>query len=70
MTKKTLPPPPQPVNRLLSNEEACQILGIGKTSLANLCNTGALRAVSIGRRRLIPEAELSAYIQRLTDESR
>jgi hypothetical protein len=46
------------------------MLGIGKTSLANLCNAGELRVVSIGRRKLIPEASLNAYITQLVDEGK
>jgi excisionase family DNA binding protein len=70
MTNKKLPPPKPPTNRLLNVAEACQALGIGRSSYVKLCSSGALRTVFIGNRRLVPESELQSYVQRLLDEGR
>ncbi|WP_409567513.1 helix-turn-helix domain-containing protein [Methylobacterium sp. J-030] len=52
--------------RLLSVSEACATLGIGRTRFYELLNSQALRAVKLGRRRLIRSDELDRLIQALT----
>ena len=46
---------------LLTIEELCRTLGIGKTTAYQLVKQ--MKHVKIGRRILVPEAELLSYIQ-------
>ncbi len=39
--------------------------GLGRTKLYDLIARGDLRSVTIGRRRFIPAAAISAYVERL-----
>jgi excisionase family DNA binding protein len=48
--------------RLLSVDEAAQLLGIGRSKLYQLLAAGRLRSLSIGDRRLIPASSIDAYI--------
>lgn len=52
-------------NLLVSLDEAASELGVGQTTLFKLLSSGELKGVKIGRRRLIPRAELEAYVQAL-----
>lgn len=52
--------------RLLTVAEAAALLGIGKTTLYLLLASGGLPSVQIGRRRLIREDAIAAYIDGLT----
>lgn len=47
--------------RLLSVAEAAEIAGIGRTRLYLELNSGRIRSVQSGRRRLIPESALSEF---------
>lgn len=38
----------------VSPAEACRLLGVGRTYLYELIQTGELRSVRLGKRRLIP----------------
>jgi excisionase family DNA binding protein len=49
---------------LLSVRDAARHLGIGRDSAYELVRTGRLRSVEIGRRRLVPVAELEAFVGR------
>jgi excisionase family DNA binding protein len=50
--------PPEP-ERLLSLDEAARLLGIGRTALYRELDTGRLRSVKVGRRRLIPSSAVA-----------
>ena len=45
-------------------EVAADMLGIGRSSVFILLNDGLLASVKIGKRRLIPVAELRAFLDR------
>ena len=47
---------------LLSPEQVAQILGIGRTFVFALIANGRLKSIKLGRRRLIPRAEVEAFI--------
>lgn len=46
-------------------EDAAKALGIGRTFVYNLIKDGKIKAVHIGRRTLIPVAEVEAFMSRL-----
>ncbi|MGW5376233.1 helix-turn-helix domain-containing protein [Nocardia sp. NPDC003999] len=48
---------------------ACKRLGIGRSLLYELMDSGDLRSVKIGRRRLVPESALAEFIDRLAQGS-
>lgn len=48
----------------VSVEEAAEMLSIGRSSVFNLLNDGLLASLKIGKRRLIPVAELRAFLDR------
>ena len=48
--------------KLLTIEELCSQLGIGRTNAYRLAKS--MRCVKIGRRILVPESELEAYVKR------
>jgi excisionase family DNA binding protein len=52
---------------LLSREVTAQTLSMNKRSVDALIQSGELRSVKIGRRRLIRESDLQAYISGLGD---
>lgn len=49
---------------LVSVVEAAHILGIGREATYTLVREGRLRALWIGRRRVIPRTEIDAFIER------
>mgnify|MGYP001224340264 CR=1 FL=1 len=49
--------------RLLDVKEACEALGIGRTTLFALRRRGLLRAVKIGRRVLFDPRDLEHFIE-------
>lgn len=51
-----------------SPAEACDVLSIGRTVLFDLMARNAIVSVKVGRRRLIPAASLTAYLNRLLSE--
>lgn len=53
---------PEPV-RLLSVVEASSELGIARSTLYTEMDSGRLRSLTIGKRRLIPSDAIAAYIQ-------
>lgn len=58
---------PKPVEpKLLSVDQTAHQLAIGKTTLFALLNTGALKSLTIGRRRLIPVTALEQFIKENT----
>ncbi len=50
---------------LLTTTEAADLLGVSRTTVYELLNTGQLESVRIGRARRIPRAALVAYVDRL-----
>lgn len=57
-------------DRLIDLDEAAELLGISRRSLATLVHDGEIRSLKIGRRRLIPRRALDAYIRRKAEEAR
>jgi excisionase family DNA binding protein len=47
---------------LLSVDEACNRLSISKSYFYMLLKRGEIRVVKLGRRTLVPEAELQRYL--------
>lgn len=57
------PPPPLPIEKLTySLKEASAALGVGKTTLYKALADGALTAVKLGNRTLIPAESLRAWM--------
>lgn len=46
-------------------DAAGQRLGVGRTALYGLINSGQLRSVKIGRSRLVPESAIVEFISRI-----
>ncbi|MGW3542051.1 excisionase family DNA-binding protein [Nocardia niigatensis] len=55
--------------RLHQIPSACDRLGVGRSMLFELIKNGELGSVKVGRRRLVPESAIVAYIERLTREA-
>ena len=51
--------------RLLSVNEACATLGLGRTSVYAAMASGQLRSVTVGRRRLVPDDAIEQFIAQL-----
>jgi len=49
---------------LVSVREAARELGLGRDSTYSLVRVGRLRSVRVGRRVLVPRAELEAFVVR------
>ena len=49
---------------IITIEECCEILRIGKNNCYNLLNSGQIRAFKIGRVWKIPRAAITEYISR------
>lgn len=45
-----------------SIEEAAQSLGVGRTTVYELMNSGDLESVKVGRRRIIPADAVGAFL--------
>lgn len=50
---------------LLTIEETCTALSLGRTTVHFLIKSGDIRAVRIGRRVLVPRDELERYVAAL-----
>ncbi len=50
---------------LLAVVEAAELLGVGRSTLYELINTGQLRTVKVGRRRLVHRNAITEFAQRL-----
>ena len=60
----SITPTPDRHERLaLGIQEAAEAVGLGRSTLFKLLAAGELKAVKIGRRRLILKAELDRFIQ-------
>jgi excisionase family DNA binding protein len=53
--------------RLVSIEEAARQLGVHPLTIRRLFNRGELPTVRVGRRRLIPQEAIDAYIRAHTE---
>ena len=51
---------------LLDVERAGVLLGLGRTNVYKLINSGELRSITIGKRRLIPREALDEFIEKAT----
>ena len=57
------------VDRLLmSPEEAAELLRVGRSTVYDLMRSRRLVSIKIGRRRLVPAAAVTAYIDGLVAE--
>ena len=54
------------INDLMTIEEICSHLGIGKNSAYKLAKT--MRSVKIGRKLMVPRADVDKYISGLLNE--
>lgn len=50
--------------RLLTPEQAAQILGCGRSYMFHMIASGEVRSIKVGRLRRIPIAEVERYIAR------
>jgi excisionase family DNA binding protein len=48
--------------------EAARLLGIGRTRAYDLVNSGDLRSIKIGERRLVIRSSITAFVRRLERE--
>lgn len=56
------PKEPEP-DRLLSIPEVADALGIGRSMLYEEIRAGRIRAIKVGRRRLVPSSAVRLYIE-------
>ncbi|MEM9893362.1 MAG: excisionase family DNA-binding protein [Actinomycetota bacterium] len=54
---------------LCTVDQAAEVLAIGRTKTFELISDGSIRTVQIGRRRLVPVAELESYVNGLLEAS-
>lgn len=57
--------PKRPIARLNTVEEVMERLRIGRSTAFELIGTRQLRSIKVGRRRLVSEAALIEFIERL-----
>jgi excisionase family DNA binding protein len=69
MSTATLDYPRRLEPQLLSVSAAMTVLNLGRTRLYELINTGRLRSVREGRRRLIPLTAIRDYVALLEQEA-
>ena len=55
--------------RLHNVESVTERLGVGRSTVFGLLTSGELRSVKVGRRRLVSEAALTAYIEKIDAEA-
>lgn len=60
--------PASPGGGMLTVEEACQYLRISKWTLYRLIQSGTLRTIKIGSRRLIPMQALQDFVGQLESQ--
>jgi excisionase family DNA binding protein len=53
---------PAPVPPSVSVEEAARLLGLGRSNLFELMDSGELRSVVVGSRRLVPRRALEEFL--------
>lgn len=54
--------------KLISIQEATEMLSISKWTLYKLLQRNEIKSMKVGARRLIPTAEIDAFVRRNTDE--
>lgn len=54
---------------LISVRDAARELGIGRDTAYALVREGRLRSISVGRRILVPRAELERFVEREADRA-
>ncbi|MFI8661855.1 helix-turn-helix domain-containing protein [Rhodococcus qingshengii] len=59
----------QELARLHRIEAAAERLGVGRSTLYGLMDSGQLRSVKIGKNRLVPESAIVEFIGRLESEA-
>lgn len=52
--------------RLLRIEDVCKLLGLGRTLVAGLIDSGVLRSVKIRRTRRVQVRDLRAFVERFS----
>jgi excisionase family DNA binding protein len=55
--------------RLVTVEQACSMLSLGRTTMYSLLNSGELPSYTIGRVRRIAVEDLRAYVAKQKDDS-
>ena len=60
----------RPPKKLISVDDACFVLGIGRTKVYALVKANDLRLVKLGRRSFFIADELDAFVATLTTQSR
>ena len=55
--------------RLLTIEAVMERLSVARSTVYNLMDSGQLRSVKVGRRRLVPESGLVSFIDGLTADA-
>jgi excisionase family DNA binding protein len=54
---------------LVRPEDSARVLGIGRTKVAELIRSGALRSVRVGGLRRVPVAALDEFVARLETDA-
>jgi len=54
--------------RLLSIDQACECLGLGRWSIYKLINQNRLKTVTIGKRRLVTQGAIRSFIAKLEED--
>ena len=57
------------MDRLLSVDEAKGQLSIGTTALYDLMKTGELRRIKLGRKTVLAQSDIQAFIQKKLEEA-
>lgn len=57
------------VDRLYTPEQACRLLGVGRTRLYAFMKNGDLRSIKLGKSRRIPRSALDEFLESLDDAS-
>ena len=62
--------PPQGVRLVLTIEEAAERLGVGRSLMYALVNSGAVESIRIGRLHRVPADALTEFVQELRVKKR
>jgi len=54
---------------MVSIKDACTFLSVGRTTMYKLMNEGRVGFVKLGKRTLIPKAELHSLVEELLEEA-
>jgi len=69
MPAHTQPTDTAPQQLALSPEQAAAALGLGRTTVYALIQSGQLRSLCVGRRRIIPVAAIETFLAAGTDHT-